>query len=316
MPKLPNIMIIFLYGKDTYRIREKTREIISRYGEKHKSGVNLRRFDCLRDNFSMKEIAVQSSQKSIFEEKKLYLLSGVFSKKDEFLEEIDSFVSSENIFLLSEEEVDEKEKTFKILKEKSSLQKFDFLSGANLKKWIKKEFEKYGKTIDEKALFLFASSVKGDLWKASNEIIKISCFSEKKEITEEDIKKLTCFDIKSEIFKTIDAIAEKKKKEAIGHIRSHIEKGENPLYLLTMIIYQFRNILTVKDLLERGEDYSSILKKTKMHPFVFRKTYSQSLKFTLPELKEIYKYLTKADLDIKTGKNQKELSLELLIAAL
>lgn len=309
-------MIIFLYGKDTYRIREKTREIISRYKEKHKSGINLRRLDCYRDNFLMKEITAQSSQGSIFKEKKLYLLSGVFSKKEEFLREIDSFASSENIFLLLEEEVDEKEEIFKALKEKSSLQKFDALSGINLKKWIKKEFEKYGKTINEKALSLFVSSVKGDLWKASNEIIKITCFSEKKEITEEDVKRLTRLDVRSEIFKTIDAIAEKKKKEAIEYIRCHIEKGENPLYLLTMIIYQFRNILIVKDFFERGEDYNSVLKKTKMHPFVFRKTYSQSMKFTLQEIKEIYRYLTKSDSDIKTGKTQKELSLELLIANL
>ena len=38
-------MIIFLYGEDSYRSKEKLNEIINRYKESHKNELNLRRFE-------------------------------------------------------------------------------------------------------------------------------------------------------------------------------------------------------------------------------------------------------------------------------
>ena len=40
-------MIIFLYGTDTYRSRQKLKEIIAQYQQKHQSGMELVRFETL-----------------------------------------------------------------------------------------------------------------------------------------------------------------------------------------------------------------------------------------------------------------------------
>ena len=310
------IMIIFLYGEDLYRKKEKEKEIVSGYKEKHKSGINLKYFDCSKGDFSIKEIRLQSSQVSMFKEKKLYIFYNPFSKKEEFLKELKNFEKSEDVFLFIDEKMNEKDKLFKELKEKSSSQEFSFLGGLKLKNWVKKEFEKFGKKIKETEINYFILSVGSDLWLAHNEINKIANFSEKEEITKEDIETFLKKDIKNDIFKTIDAMGEKNKKTAIKLIRFHLEKGENPLYLLSMIIYQFRNILIIKDFITRGENYNSAFKKAKIHPFVFRKTYAQSLKFDLSELKKIYKKLLDVDLKIKTGKGDKEIEIELFVAGI
>jgi DNA polymerase-3 subunit delta len=307
-------MIIFLYGEDSYRIKEKEKEIVINYREKNKSGFDLRYFDFSKKDYSLREVFLDSSQESMFKEKKLYIVYNLFSVKEDFLKFIDKLQKSDNIFLIIEEKIDKKEKIFKDLVNKSSSQEFLFLTGVKLKNWIKKEFEKFDKKIEEKELNLFLSSTNNDLWLLSNEIKKIANFSEGKKIEEKDIKTFLKENFKIDIFKTIDAIAEKRKKDAIKLIRNHLENGENSLYLLSMIIYQFRNILIVKDFLERKEEYNNILKKTKMHPFVLRKTYVQSLKFTLEEIKKIYNRLVIVDLEIKTGKAEKETSLELFIA--
>ena len=44
-------MIIFLYGPDNYRSKEKLNEIILGYKKVHKSGLNLVNFDCNKNNF-------------------------------------------------------------------------------------------------------------------------------------------------------------------------------------------------------------------------------------------------------------------------
>ena len=51
-----------------------------------------------------------------------------------------------------------------------------------------------------------------------------------------------------------------------------------------------------------------------LHPFVVRKTSAQSHQFTFEELKKIYQKIFKSDLDIKTGKIDPSMALDILIA--
>ena len=70
----------------------------------------------------------------------------------------------------------------------------------------------------------------------------------------------------------------------------------------------------VKDFIEKGMPYYSVLKATGLHPFVVRKSFQQADRFTFQELKKIHQKIFQADLDIKTGKNKPETVLDLLIA--
>ena len=97
-------------------------------------------------------------------------------------------------------------------------------------------------------------------------------------------------------------------------LKAHLEKGDNPLYLFSMINYQFRNLLVVKDLIERNRPYYTISKTSNLHPFVVRKSYEQAGKFSFPELKKIYRKIFQVDLAIKTGKINPETGLDLLLS--
>jgi DNA polymerase-3 subunit delta len=83
-----------------------------------------------------------------------------------------------------------------------------------------------------------------------------------------------------------------------------------------MINFQFRNLLIIKDLMEKNIPYYSISKITKMHPFVVRKTYEQANKFTSRELKKIYQKIFQVDLSIKTGKIDPTTALDFLIVSI
>lgn len=305
-------MIIFLYGEDTYRMREKLKEIIERHKKIHKSGLNLKYFD---DFTNLKDGIRQTS---MFKEKKLAVISNVFASpdfKEKFLEDKKDFLNSEDIILIYEEkDFNKNNSLFKFLKKNAKSQEFKFLTGQRLKTWIKKEFDRYGAKIDLKALEKLIKYIGNDLWQMSNEIKKLASFRNNKIVKVEDIELLVRSKIETDIFKTIDAIAEKNKKQALNLLHKHLEKGDSPLYLLSMINYQFRNLLIVKDFIEKYKPYDVILKKSGLHPFVVRKTYYQSQKFTFQELKKIFQKIFKADLDIKTGRIQPETALDLLIA--
>lgn len=93
----------------------------------------------------------------------------------------------------------------------------------------------------------------------------------------------------------------------------HLARGESEIYLLTMLIYQFFNLILVKDQIERGAQFQSLGKKIKMHPFVLRKTFEQSKGFTFPVLKKIYERLLEIDLGIKSGKIEAQAALDLVV---
>lgn len=305
-------MIIFLYGEDTYRMKEKLKEIIERHKKIHKSGLNLKYFD---DFTNLKDGIRQTS---MFKEKRLAVVTNVFANpdfKEEFFQNKKEFLDSEDIILIYEEkDFNKNNSLFKFLKKNAKSQEFKFLTGQGLKAWIKKEFDRYETKIDSGVLEKLIEYIGNDLWQMSNEIRKLASFRNSETVKAEDIELLVKSKIETDIFKTIDAIADKNKKQALNLLHKHLEKGDSPLYILSMINYQFRNLLIVKDFIEKDKPYNIILKRSGLHPFVVKKSYYQSQKFTFQELKKIFQKIFKADLDIKTGKTQPEIALDLLIA--
>jgi len=313
-------MIIFLYGEDTYRTRQKIREIIERYKKVHKSGLNLKYLD-----FSKKESGDVSflnfqdeiRQTSMFQEKKLIIITNSFLDagfKEVFLEQKKDFEKSKDIVVFYEDgKVDKRDSLYKFLKKSAKCQEFELLGGLKLRNWIKKEFEEYKAEIEAGALEKLIEYVGNDLWSLSNEIKKLVNFKAGSQIKIQDIELLIRSKIETDIFKTIDAIAQKNKKKALKLLHKHLAKGDSPLYLLSMINYQFRNLLIIKDLIERQKPYNIIIKKSGLHPFVAKKNYFQSQQFTFLKLKKIYQRIFQVDLDIKTGRIEPETALDLLI---
>lgn len=305
-------MIIFLYGKDTYRMREKMKEIVEHYKKIHQSGLNLKYLDDFSD------FEDNLKQTSMFKEKKLIIINDLFSSsefKERFSEKRKDFLKSEDIILIyQEKDFIKSDSLYKFLKRNIKFQEFELLKGQKLKNWARKEFEKHKTEIEPKALDLLIEYIGSDLWKMNNEILKLINYKNRKIINKEDIEFLIRSRIETDIFKTIDALAGKNKKQALDLLHKHLEKGDSPLYLLSMINYQFRNLLIVKDLIEKHKPYNIILKRSGLHPFVVKKSYYQSQKFTFQELKKIFQKIFKVDLDIKTGRIQPEVALDLLIA--
>ncbi|MDD2732028.1 MAG: DNA polymerase III subunit delta [Candidatus Pacebacteria bacterium] len=312
-------MIYFLYGKDTYRMKRKLTEIISRYKKSCKCGLNLKHFDFSENyNENLYNLVDEIKQISIFKQKKLLVLINPSKDqkfKSSFLEQADKFIETDDIIVIYEEnDIDKKDKVFKLLQKSAKCQEFVPLSGQKLRLWVIKEFERYGLKINHMVLERIINLAGNDLWRLASEIHKLAAFCDLKEVNAEDVDLMVRSKIEADIFKTIDAVSEKNKKQALRLIKNHLDKGDSPLYLLSMINYQFRNILLVKELVENRSPYDIILSKTKLHPYVAKKSYFQSQRFSFPELKKIYQKIFEADLNAKTGRVNPETALDMLIS--
>jgi len=310
-------MIYFIYGEDSYRSKRKLEEIVAGYKKVHKSGLNLIYINAEQTDFKDFDSSLRTN--SMFDEKKLIVLKNSFGNAkfcEDLLENIKELNETKNIVVIYESEMpDQRTKFFKALQKFVKCQEFKFLQPALLKKWVINEFDSNEAKISLDALNLLINFVGNDLWQMSAEIKKLSCYKQGSGlIKKEDVQLLVKPNIESDIFKTIDALASKDKKKALALVREHLENGDHPLYLLSMITYQFRNLLIIKELQELKTSYALIVKKSGLHPFVVQKTSYLCNRFSMPQLKKIYQKIFQVDSSIKTGKVEPETALNLLIA--
>lgn len=332
-------MLIFLYGPDTYRSHQKLNEIIANYKKIHKSGLNLKYFDFKKDSYQ--EFKDEFQTISMFQEKKLVVLENTFSDaefKRKFLESSKKFIDSKDIILFyTTDQILKKDPLFVFLKKQAKFQEFELLAGQKLKNWVKKEFEKYQCQISDRALGKLIEFTGNDLWQITNEIKKLVSYraprqrseggkenkvlfdyKKKQKIGEEDVELLVRPKIEADIFETINAISSRNKKQALILIHKHLEKGDSPLYLLSMINFQFRNLLVIKSRYQSANDtrmtqISGLSRELKLHPYVVKKSIPLVKNFSLEELKKIYRKIFQVDLNIKTGKIDPQTALDLLI---
>lgn len=296
-------MIILLYGEDTYRLKKKIKEIISEYKNKHQSGLSFARFNEKELDFNKFEEKVEAV--SMFSEKKLIILENIFSEKkfkEDFFEYIKKNKIKDNkdlIIVLSQEG----KLAASTLKRKVNMfEEFIPLKGVGLLNWIKKDVLEKGGSIDGGAVNELSLRVGSDLWQMSGEISKLISYKKNQLITKEDVILLVKAGIGLNIFATIDALASRNKKGALRLFHQHLNQGENENYLFSMFVYQMRNLLRIKDLMEKGTPFPSLAAKSGLHPFVVRKTSQQAANFNLDQLKKMYYRLLEIETKTKTGR--------------
>lgn len=99
--------------------------------------------------------------------------------------------------------------------------------------------------------------------------------------------------IPKHVFGFLDALGCKNKKKAFLELHRLLDQGEAPLYLLTMIVWQFRNLLRVK-----VSKYQSV---KGINPYVLRKAKNQVKNFEAEDLVSIYKDLLRAEISLKNS---------------
>ena len=308
-------MIILLYGEDTFRLRQKLIEVIEEYKAKHKTGLNLARFE--ENNLDFDKIKEKIESVSMFDEKKLIILENALKNKifsEEFLKYIkkNKIKDDQNIIVVIYQEG--KLTRPSLTRQVSMFEEFKLLSDNDLINWLKKQASENKANISQGALRKLVTYIGSDLWQLNNELNKLMSYKVGQSINEDDIDLLVKSKIDTDIFKTLDALAKRDKKTAFRLLHEHLEQGENEIYLFSMFVYQIRVLLKLKDLIEKGTPFYNLPKLSGLHPFVVKKSSEQLKNFGFEQLKGIYKYLLKIELGLKKGRLDGSAALDLLVA--
>ena len=257
-------MLIFLYGEDDFSSREKLAQIQDKFLEKNISGANLNVIDFRENNRKIK-LSDAAGSGSLFSSKQLIIVKNILTSGDsgaqievlDFLKTKKPIIESQDVFIAFwESEVPKgKNDLFQFLLKNSKKQKFDKLEGAKLENWIVKKARDLNSSarFSKGALNKLVAYSGEDLFRLENEIRKLADFKKSEMISDEDVELLVKAKIDSNIFETIEAMSGGNKKTAMKLLRNQLEKGEDPIYVLSMYVYQFRNLLKVGEFYWQGE---------------------------------------------------------------
>jgi len=191
----------------------------------------------------------------------------------------------------------------------------------DLPAWIEQRVRLKGASIEPTAAQALAEAVPDDTRLLDSEIEKmITYVYPDTTITSAHVDLLVPYTGESNVFTMVDAIGRRDGPGALRMLHKLLDDRRDdpaiPLYLLSMIVRQFRILIQVKEMSAQGMTVSTIAKRAGIHPFVAEKAMPQSLNFTMGELDAIYPRLLNTDLSIKTGKMDGVLALDILVASI
>ena len=316
-------MIYLFYGTDTYRINEKIKVLSERFLAGDKSGINLEKLD--GENLTYQKFDQAISTTPFLGDKRLIIIKNLLLKnknndlKIKIAERLKKISSDMIIFLVEEGQPDKRGKLFKELNKPKNSQKFDPLMGRKLTDWVIKKVSDYGAIIEDREADFLSLSVGPDLYRLENETKKLANYvlsQSRERIEEADIRLQVRAVFEPNIFEFIESLSKKDAQKAYTLKTQFIELGESENYLLSMIIYQYRNMIKISELKEMGKSMSEIAKEAKVHPFVVKKTFSILNNYSLSDLFTIYDILYESDLGIKSGKLESAVALDQVLAKL
>lgn len=316
-------MIIFIYGKDTYRSKQSLSKMVEKFRlERDPQGLNLVRLDAVSGQHNIMQEILSAP---FLAEKRMVVLENVLiSKKEalqkELLERIEAKTLPADVILVVWEGI-EKPKLkhakalFERLLKEQYIQYFEELTGAKLTGWILSEVKSRGSAIDRDAAHLLSTTIGADMWRLSTLLDQLTSYASGRSITVGDCNLFIEEKVDDNIFTLVDAIVSGQTKHVYTMMQEQYRQGNDAGYLLSMITRQFRILLQLRDLYDRGEQLqsSSLATELGLHPFVIKKSLPMVKRYPLAELKQIHAQLLDIDIKTKTGQGDQSMLLDLFV---
>ncbi len=183
--------------------------------------------------------------------------------------------------------------------------------------WLQAQCEQRAKKkISTPAARLFIQRVGVNLQSLTTELEKLFLLTgNKPTIEEEDIILASGGGHEENVFALIDAIGYRKKIQALAIFKNLIDRGEDPLPILYLIMRHFRLLWQAKELQEQGKSLLQIATALNMKFKKQQTTIWNQLKlFSFDELKKIFELLLEVDVSLKSQNYKTHpLIMELLI---
>jgi DNA polymerase-3 subunit delta len=182
----------------------------------------------------------------------------------------------------------------------------------SLCKWVAGILKKDNLRITVEAMNSLVDRVDRNMRTLENEVAKIVLFCRRSgdmEVTIDIVDQICLPDVRGSVFQMTDAIGMRRAGEALEIFDKLVLLREPISKIRFMLSRHIRQLICAKEI-GRSDFISSQLK---VMPFVARNLVTQSAKFRIDELINIYESCFQSDWNVKTGKMEERVSMEWLL---
>ena len=311
-------MNYLLYGLENFFIEKEIKNIIN---NGKFDDISISRYDLENDLLS--NIIDDANTISLFDSNKLIIVDNAFvfsrtTKKIDNIELLEEYLQNSNkdttiVFIDRQENIDSIKKIVKSIKNNGVIKEFNPLK--NINTTVKEMFNDY--KIDFSTLDYFINRVGSNLEIISSEIDKLKLYKlDNKIITKEDINDICTENINVDIFKFVDDIINKNKKDAIKTYRELLKINEEPIKIIAILASKFRLMYQACTLTKKGLTEDKISEILGVHKYPVHLAIIAGYKYNQELILKYLNDLADLDIGIKTGSKDKDLALELFILGL
>ncbi|MGC8881093.1 MAG: DNA polymerase III subunit delta, partial [Minisyncoccia bacterium] len=254
-------MFYLIYGEDNFLSEVHLKEVLDFYLKNKPHFISYEFTKEENKNLDINELKSALLSKSLFSSVRVILLKNIFqSLNNDYLEKVFEILKESNLkeakdtLVIFYENNDIKDNEFKkwLVENSIKVKVFDYLDNQKLVNWVKKQEEKLKINLTKEArdlIILFLENNTREIFYTLNQLSRFK----KKIIDREFLEKNSNLPIKTNIFDFLDYVSFKKTALAFKLLKKEIEAGSHPLFILKMIISQFRNLIKIKSLEDADE---------------------------------------------------------------
>lgn len=302
-----------LYGAEDYLKRQYCEKIVHALVEQEDT-MNYNLFSGA--GISVQEVTEIGTTLPFFAENRVIVIenSGFFKKMPEGLDEkLLAFPESTHVIFV-EKEVDKRNRLYKCITKNGYACQMDTPTEAMLVAWIRGLCKAEGKRISDTTIYYFVEHMGSDMLLLRNELEKLFCYQlEAEEITTEDVKNICVTQATDKIFAMLDAIGSRNQKKALLLYHDLLALREPAMRILYWITRHIRILLEISALSEDGKSSKEMVAACKIQPFTVKKYIAQAKGFSYEQLRAMLEQCQQTDQNVKTGRIQDVVGVELLI---
>lgn len=218
------------------------------------------------------------------------------------------------VFVVNAEKLDERKKIVKLMKANDAVISFMPLSANDLITWVVTEAKLRGCVIRQEAAQALIQASGVHMGGLASELDKLCLFvGQGQEIDVQAINQLVERNTEQNVFVMVEHIANLKLDQALDIFYELLKQREEPIKIVALIARQFRIMLQVKELGAQNYSQQQIASQLSLHPYGVKVAGEQARRFEAARLKQLLAKLAQLDFEMKSGKMDKVLGLELFL---
>ena len=277
--------IYLLYGEEAY-LRRQYRDNLKKALVAEDDTLNCTSYS--GKDINVNEIVDIAGTMPFFAERRVIIIenSGWLKSGEDRMVDLIKNLPDTTYIVFVESEVDKRSKLYKAVTAKGYAALCEMQDETMLKKWIMGLLKKENKRITPDALNLLLDKTGTNMENIRREVEKLVCYRYFDEgITVEDVEALCIVQVQNKIFDMVEAVAQKRQKEALDWYYDLLALKEAPMKILALISRQFHMLLQVKEMRQKGYPEADIAKQTGLNAYYLKKKYiPQAAQFQISQL--------------------------------